>query len=57
MELTYYAPSPRGFVGARGWYVEQLWRGRPCIIAGPFATEREALAVLEGRGSPLLFKQ
>jgi len=37
-DVTFLAPSPRGFSGPRGWYL--LFFRAP--LAGPFASEREA---------------
>ncbi len=45
-DVTFLAPSPGGFKGGRGWYVV-LFR---VPVAGPFASESEAVADARSRG-------
>jgi hypothetical protein len=47
LAVVYFRPAPgfNGFHGERGWYLSNnLLREEDGLIAGPFATEKAALA-------------
>lgn len=47
LTVTFYAPSSWAAI-ARGWYVSLLGRDER-IVSGPYGTEREAEAAVEGQ--------